>query len=195
MADRNDLSGPYAEELDLTTMSKEWLIKLLEIWQKQYGSLNKGLFAALLKRMPIDEAKDIVIETFTPMYTDNMPLLTELAGIEPKTFLDILTVSRLSIDGDLTGKAAGFESENEIISSNHYISTVAHCPYLEDLEKAGAPPEMMKAVCFDVEEPLIRLVFQQNDPKMPKIKITQLKGGPRQSKDEPCCKWVFEVEE
>ncbi|MBM4462707.1 MAG: hypothetical protein FJ012_05135 [Chloroflexi bacterium] len=193
MADRNDLRGPYELEVDLTTMSKEWLIKLLVIWHRQYASLNAGLFGALLKRMPIDEAKDVVVETFTPMYTDNMPLLTKLAGIKPRTFLDLLTVSRLSLDGNLTGKHGRFESTEEIISPNHLISTVAHCPYLEDLEKAGAPPEMMNAICVGVEEPLMQLVFQQNDLKMPKIKITRLRGGPRKSPGEPCCKWEFEL--
>jgi hypothetical protein len=195
MADRSDLSGPYEEELDLTTMSKEWLIELIKIWQNQYSSLNKGLFGALLTRMPIGEAAQVVVETFTPMYEDNMPKLNKLAGIEPKTYLDLNTVARLSIDGNLTGKASGFESKETIISPNHMMSEVAHCPYLEDMEKVGAPEEMQTAVCYKVEEPLIRLVYQQNNPDMPKIKFIQKKGGPRKSPNELCCAWEFIVEE
>ena len=196
MADRNDLSGPYEEHLDLSTMSKEFLIGLLGVWSNSYASLNKGLFGALLKRMPIEEAAEVIVETFTPMYKDNMPLLTSLSGIEPKTVQDLHTIARLSLDGELMQKQNGvnsnvFESEAKWSDANNMHSRVRKCPYLEGMEMIGAPDSMKNAVCFDVEEPLLELVFQQDNPDMPRIGIDILKAGARRSKSELCCEWKF----
>jgi hypothetical protein len=55
----------------------------------------------------------------------------------------------------------------------------------------GAPDSMKNAVCFDVEEPLLELVFQQDNPDMPRIGIDILKAGARRSKSELCCEWKF----
>ncbi len=193
MADLNDLKGPYQDKLDLKNMSKDWLIGLLNVWHHQYGSLMKGLFTALLTRMPPEEAAKIVVEAVSPMMADNQELIVKLAGIEPKTFLDLNSIARLSLDGDAMGRDGRFESKETIFSPNHMISEVRHCPYLEDMEAAGAPPEMQTLVCYQVEEPLMHLVYHQNNPRMPRLKITQLKGGARKSKDELCCKFEFQI--
>ena len=87
MADRNDLSGPYEEHLDLSTMSKEFLIGLLGVWSNSYASLNKGLFGALLKRMPIEEAAEVIV-------VDLQKLDQELAGV-------ILEVTDFAVEGPI----------------------------------------------------------------------------------------------
>ncbi|MDY0067885.1 MAG: hypothetical protein RBS02_16045 [Steroidobacteraceae bacterium] len=194
MADKNDLTGPYQEHVDLHDMSKEFLVGLLGIWSNSYASINKGLFGALLKRMPIEEAAQVIVETFTPMYKDNMPLLTKLSGIEPKTVQDLHSIARLSLDGDLiVGDRAPFKSEATWSDANHQHAKVHSCPYLEGMEMIGAPAHMMNTVCFDVEEPLLELVYQQDNPAMPRVDIDLLKAGARKSKKELCCEWKFKA--
>lgn len=175
-------------------MSKEFLIGLLGIWSKSYASINKGLFGALLKRMSLEEAADVIVETFTPMYKDNMPLLTKLSGIEPKTVQDLHTIARLSLDSELiVGDGAPFQSETTWADANHMHAEVQSCPYLEGMETIGAPDQMLNTVCFDVEEPLLYLVSQQDNPKMPRVDIDILKAGARKSKKELCCEWKFKA--
>lgn len=192
MADRKDLTGPYREHIDLTEMSKDFLIGLLGVWSNSYASINKGLFGALLKRMSVEEAAEVIVETFTPMYQDNMPLLTKLSGIEPKTVQDLHTIARLSLDGELVvGDGAPFESEAHWSDADHMHARVHKCPYLEGMELIGAQDSMKNTVCFDVEEPLLALVFQQDNPAMPRIDIDILKAGARKCSSELCCEWKF----
>ena len=132
------MTGPYQEHVDLNDMSKEFLVGLLGIWSNSYASINKGLFGALLKRMSIGEAAEVIVETFTPMYKDNMPLLTKLSGIEPKTVQDLHTIARLSLDGELiVGDGAPFESKTRWDDQNHMSAEVQVCPYLESMENIG----------------------------------------------------------
>jgi hypothetical protein len=84
-----------------------------------------------------------------------------------------------------------FESEAKWSDANNMHSRVRKCPYLEGMEMIGAPDSMKNAVCFDVEEPLLELVFQQDNPDMPRIGIDILKAGARRSKSELCCEWKF----
>ena len=52
---------------------------------------------------------------------------------------------------------------------------------------------MMNTVCFDVEEPLLELVFQQDNPAMPRVDIDILKAGARKSKKESVLQVDFQA--
>jgi len=188
MKERNDLSGAYEDTINLQEMSKEFLIKLLGEWQEQYRVLNEGLYEAALKRVPMEQFNEILIAANMHMYQATMPRLNKLAGIEPKTLLDLNRVGQLSIDSN---KSQGyFESYEEIISPNHFVATVTKCPYLEAAEDMGIP-EFIKPLC-EVVEPALMPFYYQNHPK---LKITPLKLPPRQSKSEICCKLEFKIEQ
>jgi len=189
MEERKDLSGPYKPKLDLNEMSKEFLVKLLGEWQAQYAAFQDGLFEALLKRVSLNDFRDIMVEACRKMYHTTMPRLNMLAKIEPKTFLDYNTVGMLSLDA--AASKDYFVSEEEIIGPNHVISTVKRCPYLDAMEESGAPEEIIKLLCDDIEAALMPDFFQNN----PKLKITPLKLPPRKSKDEIACKFEFKIEE
>lgn len=191
MADRNDLRGPYQDHIDLTQMSKEWLIQLLNVWQVWFAQINAGLFQSLLaKGMSMEEVTDVVVQTMTPAYQKCMPMLNKLAGLDPpQTMLEYNTVAGLAIDGNLT-KASTFESKEKIIDENHFTSTVTHCPYLEEMEKLGVP-ELVTAICHGVEAKLMPLVYQI-DPENPQIEITFLIEPPRKSPNDPACAYDFQ---
>ncbi len=185
---RDNLRGPYEDTINLHEMSKEFLIGLLKEWQEQYRVLNEGLYEAALKRIPMEQFNEILIDANKHMYQAAMPRLNRLAGIEPKTLLDYNRVGQLSIDAN---KSQGyFESHEEIISPNHFISTVTKCPYLEAAENMGIV-EFIKPLC-EVVEPALMPYYYQNHPK---LKITALKLPPRKDKSEICCKLEFKIED
>jgi len=188
MEERQDLKGPYEDTIELEEMSREFLIKLLKEWQEQYRVLNEGLYAAALKRIPMEQFNEILMEANEHMYKATMPRLNRLAGIEPETLLDLNRVGQLSIDAN---KSQGyFVSHEEILSPNHFISTVTKCPYLEAAEDMGIP-EFIRPLC-EVVEPYLMPFYYQNHPK---LKITPLKLPPRKDKSEICCKLEFKIEE
>ena len=78
----------------------------------------------------------------------------------------------------------------KLVSENHGILTVTHCPTLLAIEREGSSRE--KGICQVVESFIFKKYAGYFDPK---IEVETLKIPPRENrgKGEICCQWQFKV--
>ncbi|MFA4837401.1 MAG: DUF6125 family protein [Dehalococcoidia bacterium] len=181
----NDLSGPFNPDLKFEDFSKEFLLKLMGIWQYAWLQQTEAFRAAIEKRCGTEVANECETEAWETMSRKVNPRYAKLGKIELKTVVDSLKALQLPLDNSISGL---FVQEYDIKSPNHVIQTVKRCRSLEYFEEKC--PERIHHVCY-VTEPLLFETYMMN----PKLKITPLKRPPRKSKDDICCQWELKIEE
>jgi len=185
MPELEDLSGPFNPDLKFEDFSKEFLLKLMGVWQYAWLQLTEAFMAAIEKRCGAEVANECETEAWGAMSRKVNPRYAEIGKIELKTVVDSLKVIQLPLDNIVGGL---FVQEYDIKSPNHVIQTTKRCRSLEYFEEKC--PERIQHVCH-VTEPVLYKNYMLN----PKLKITPLKLPPRKSKDDICCQWELKIEE
>jgi hypothetical protein len=180
-----DYSGPYKPDLKFSDFSKEFLLKLMEVWQWAWKVKDDAWFAAVVSRLGIEATLECSTEMWQQVGKTVNPKLAEIGNFQLNTAVDSLKLVQLPLDNTI-GKE--YPSETKIISPNHVIVTVKQCAGLLDWEKSM--PELIEPVCH-VLCPKVMEAYWVN----PKIKITGLKVPPRKSPDEIACQWEYKIEE
>jgi hypothetical protein len=185
MKEMNDYSGPFRPDARWEDFSKEFLIKIMRLWQQAYLEMAGSWYGAVEKRCGFDtavacedEAWNKVVERMTPKYV-------KAANTRLNTALDSLKVLQLPPDntqGDM------YPVEYDVRNENHVVMSIKSCPGYEYWEKTGQTTRMNAMCCG--EAPVLNPKYGGN----PKFKGKQLKRGPRTSKSEPVCIWEWTLE-
>lgn len=185
MAEMNDYSGPWKADLTFNDFSKDFLLRLMHVWQYAWLQMTEAWYDAIRKRYGTEMANECETEAWLRIGERVNPRYAKVANIQLNTIVDSLKALQLPLDNTTGGL---FPSKFEIITPNHVVQTVTRCRSLEFFE--AKEPERIFHVCH-VNEPQIWRKYLIN----PKIRVTPLKLPPRKSSEDIACQWEFKMEE
>jgi len=180
----NDYSGPFNPDLTFADFSKDFLLKLINVWQYAWLHMTEAWYNAVKKRFGVDAANHCENEAWVAVGEKVNPRYAKVANIQLNTIIDSLKAVQLPLDNLAGGLNIG---EYEIKSPYHVILTMKKCRTLEFLE--AKEPERMQWVCPKEKEIFEKYLIN------PKIKVTPLLLPPRKSPDAICCQWEYKMEE
>jgi len=185
MPELDDLSGPFNPNLTYKDFSKDFLLKLIPVWQYAWLHMTEAWYDAVKKRFGSKAADECETEAWVRIGERVNPRYAKVANIQLNTIVDSLKAIQLPLDNTMGGL---FPVEYDIKSPNHVILTIRQCRSLQFFE--AKQPERIAWVCH-VNEKKVMEKYLIN----PKIKVTPLKLPPRKSPDEIACQWEFKIEE
>ena len=183
VAELNDLSGPFNPNLRYSDFSKEFLVKIIGVWQWAWLQMDSAWFDVVKKRYGHQVAWECDLEMWFRVAQRCNPRYAKLANIPLNNVVDSLKLLQLPLDNTMGGI---FPVEYDIKNENHAIVTVRKCPSLEWCEKEDA--DRIVPMC-QVNEPQIIKKYIVN----PNIKVKALKLPPRKSQDEIACQWEYKI--
>ena len=185
MVELNDYSGPFRPDLTFDDFSKEFLLKLMTIWQFAWLDAHSAWFDAVKKRFGLDAANDCNQDAWLRIGDRVYPRYPKVANYQPTTVREALKSLQLGPDNNIAGL---FPCEYEFKGDNHVIMTVVQCRGLLAHERRA--PEMIYQTCHMLEKAILEKQLINL-----KIKATPLKLPPRESYEEIACQWELKLEE
>jgi hypothetical protein len=183
MPELDDLSGLFNPDLKFTDFSKDFLVKLIGVWQWAWLQMDAAWFDEVKKRYGDKVAWECDLEMWLQVAKRCNPRYAKLANIPMKNVVDSLKLLQLPLDNTMGGI---FPVEYDIKNENHAIVTVRKCPALEWAEREE--PVRIVPMC-QMNEPQIIQKYIVN----PGIEVKALKLPPRNSKDEVACQWEYRL--
>jgi hypothetical protein len=175
----NDYSGPYNPDLTFNDFSKEFILKLMKVWQYAWLHMTEAWYDAVKEKVDKETADVCETAAWCRIGERVNPRFAKVANIELNTVLDSMKALQLPLDNTTEGL---FPIQLEIINPNHVIWTIPQCQSLKFFE--AKCPERIKYVCYENEKRVIERYMVNR-----KIRVTPLKLPPRNSPDEIACKW------
>jgi len=185
MPELDDLSGPFNPDLTFSDFSKDFLLKIMDVWQYAWLHMAGAWYDAIKQRWGDDAANSCELDAWVNMADRVNPRYAKIANIELNTVVDSVKATQLPLDNTLGGL---FPCEYEIINPNHVILTIKDCRTLQYMETKA--PERIHPVCHLLEKPTLEKYLVN-----PKIKVTPLELPPRKTPQDIACKWEFKMEE
>ena len=183
MPELNDLSGPFNPNLTFSDFSKDFLLKLVTVWQFAWLHMTDAWYGAVKEEFGTEAANRCETKAWVKMGSRVNPRYAKVANIQLNTVVDYLKCLQLPLDNTTGGL---FPTEYDIKTPNHVIMTIRKCQSLDYFE--AKEPERINWVCH-VNEKQVMEKYLVN----PKIKVTPLKLPPRKSKDEIACQWELKI--
>ena len=175
----NDYSGPYNPNLTFNDLSKEFILKLMQVWQYAWLHMTEAWYDAVKEKVDKETADVCETAAWCRIGERVNPRFAKVANVELKTVLDSMKVLQLPLDNTTGGL---YPIQIEVINPNHVIWTIPQCQSLKFFE--AKDPERIKYDCYENEKRVIERYMVNR-----KIKVTPLKLPPRNSPDEIACKW------
>ena len=169
-------------ELDLTTLSKEELIKLVKVYSRLFLALDGFWFLAVEDKFGYQAALEADINAWEGYFPYEAKMLRKALGISADGIPGIIETLKQS------AFVPCMEHRIEEASETRGVFALYKCPSLEAMERAGRD----EFTC----EPVGKVVFQKYAESMdPRVKVRFLDGPPRKSPEDVSCKWEFFLEE
>jgi len=175
----NDYSGPYNPDLKFDDFSKEFILKLMKVWQYAWLHMTEAWYDAVKEKVDKETADVCETAAWCRIGERVNPRFAKVANIELNTVLDSMKCLQLPLDNTTESL---FPIQIEVINPNHVIWTLPQCQSLKFFE--AKCPERIKYVCYENEKRVIERYMVNR-----KIRVTPLKLPPRSSPDEIACKW------
>jgi len=175
----NDYSGPYDPNLTFDDFSKEFILKLMQVWQYAWLHMTEAWYDAVKEKVDKETADVCETAAWCRIGERVNPRFAKVANIQLNTCLDSMKCIQLPLDNTTGGL---FPAQIEVINPNHIIWTIPRCRSLEFFEAKA--PERIKYVCYENEKRVIERYLVNR-----KIKVTPLKLPPRKGPNEIACKW------
>lgn len=188
MPELHDLSGPFNPHLRFKDFSKDFLLKLMNVWQYAWLHMSGAWYDAVKERFSSEAANQCELAAWVRIGERVNPRYAKVANIQLNTVVDSLKALQLPLDNTIGGL---FPGKADIKSDNHVIWTVTQCRTLLFLEKNE--PERIEPMCYVLEKAVMEKYLIN-----PNIKVTPLKLPPlppqRKSPDEIACQWEYKLE-
>jgi len=184
VSEMKDYSGPFKPDLTFNDFSKEFLLKLMQVWQYAWLHMTEAWYEAVNKRFGSGAADDCEAEAWMTIGERVNPRFAKVANIQLNTVLDSLKALQLPLDNTIGGL---FPVEYDIRNPNDVIQTVRQCRTLEFFETKN--PQRIDWMCRQCGEGIINRYLIN-----PKIEVIPLKLPPRNSADEIACQWEFKLD-
>jgi len=175
----NDYTGPYNPNLTFNDLSKDFILKLMQVWQYAWLHMTEAWYDAVKEKVDKETADLCETAAWCRIGERVNPRFAKVANIELNTVLDSMKCLQLPLDNTTESL---FPIQIEVINPNHVIWTLPQCQSLKFFE--AKCPERIKYVCYENEKRVIERYMVNR-----KIRVTPLKLPPRSSPDEIACKW------
>jgi len=180
----NDLSGPFDPDLTFEDFSKEFLLKLINVYQFAWIQLATSFLNIIRERYGLQTAEDINLEAWMRMSKKVNKYYSRVGNIPMRTVVDSIKALQLPLDNTI---GPIYRMQYKVINDNHVIMTLPRCRTLEAIERDE--PARIPAICGRLDKIMIEH-YLMNDY----IKLVPTKLPPRQSKDEFACQWELTLE-
>lgn len=183
----DDYSGPFQPDLHLSDFSKEGLMKLVEVGGSIYGAVNRQWYANVARRFGQEVADELHHETWFAEggcgdhenYTISKLMRFEEEDDETAAMKVWQCLPAMNTRMTLT-----FEQKGE----HEWEMYTPQCDVPEAGERGG--PEVMAYMCDKICAHLELFGFRHGASRWnEKVRIDPEKLPPRQSPDEPHCRW------
>lgn len=182
MSELADYSGPFKPDLTLKDLSKDFLIRLIEVHQYAWVTMTESWYRSVEKRYGSEVGLEIELQAWKRLTEKLGPRYQKAANIELNTVADSVKITQIVLDNSRVDSP--FPSKWEVIDDNHITQTIEKCQSLDFFERKA--PERIQKVCEVNEKQMIQRYIVN-----PYVKLTPLKLPPRSSKDEIACKWEY----
>ena len=146
----NDYTGPYNPDLTFNDLSKEFILKLMQVWQYAWLHMTEAWYDAVKEKAGAETADMCETAAWCRIGERVNPRFAKVANVELKTVLDSMKVLQLPLDNTTGGL---FPIKLEIINPNHVIWTIPQCRSLQFFE--AKCPERIQYVCYENEKRVI----------------------------------------
>jgi hypothetical protein len=146
-----DYSGPFKPDLKFDDFSKEFLLKLMKVWQWAWLHLGQAWFSVVQEKFGTDVANRCEHEAWMRMASRVNPRYAKIANIQLNTVLDSLKAAQLPLDN--ISSSGLFPPQFEIKNPNHVIMTIVDCQTLRYMEKEAQ--DRIPWLCHFNEKPLM----------------------------------------
>jgi hypothetical protein len=185
MAEMNDYSGTFKPDLTFSDFSKDFLLRLMHLWQYAGLQLDAAWFDAVRERLGDEATYACATQAWSRMAERVNPRYAKMANFPLNTVIDSMKVLQLPLDNTTGGL---YPVEYDIKSENHVVMTVKQCRSLLFFESQA--PERIDLICNGLERQVMAKYVAN-----PNMTVTPLKLPPRKSPDEIACVWEFRLEE
>lgn len=115
MTEMNDYSGPFKPDLKFDDFSKEFLLKLIQVWQWSWIQLDAAFFDQILKRSDMETAFECDTEMWLQVAERCNPRYAKIAKIPMTNAVDCHKVYQLPLEnsmGTIYGNEYDIKNEN-----------------------------------------------------------------------------------
>ena len=184
--DLKDYKGAFRPNISFNDFSKETLTDLIKLYSRLFLVLDAYWYLAVKESANNDKALECDLSAWDKFAAYELPRLCSVLKIEKEG------ISGLFKAFQFMGLCwfNNMEYDMKLVSENHGILTVTHCPTLLAIEREGSGRE--KSICQVVESFIFKKYAEYFDPK---IQVEALKIPPRENrgKGEICCQWEFKL--
>ena len=185
MSELTDYSGPFNPDLRFEDFSKEFLLRLIKVWQYAWLHLTQAWYESVSESFGSEAANSCELDAWVRMGGRVNPRYAKVANIQLNTISDCLKCLQLPLD-NITGGGL-FPVKLDIKGKNVATLTVEKCRPLEFFEEKD--PERIRTLCPNEGKVMEKYLVH------PKAKAIPLRLPPRKSKDEIACVWEYRIEE
>ena len=150
MSELTNYSGPFNPNLTFNDLSKDFLLKVIRIWQWSWLQMDAGWFEDLKDKVGQETAHACDLEMWLRCAERANTRYARIARIPLKNAVDCLKVLQLPLDNTM---GAVYPTTHEIRNENYAVITVQKCPSLEFCERNA--PERVVPMCVIMEPHLI----------------------------------------
>src|SRR4030042_3594336 len=116
-----DHSGPFKPDLTFADFSKDFLLKLMNVWQFQWLDLSLAYWELIREKFGFEAANECEFVTWLRVGERLNPWYPRIVSIQQNTVLDALKCAQLSLENSM---GAVYGNKFYIISTNHVIFDV-----------------------------------------------------------------------
>ncbi len=127
----NDYSGPYNPNLTFNDLSKDFILKLMQVWQYAWLHMTEAWYDAVKEKVDKETADVCETAAWCRIGERVNPRFAKVANVELKTVLDSMKCLQLPLDNTTGGL---FPIQLEVINPNHVIWTIPQCQSLKFFE-------------------------------------------------------------
>lgn len=181
MAEISSYSGPFNPHLRFDDLSKDFLLKVVRIWQWCWVQLDAGWFENLQEKVGREIGYGCDLEMWLRCAQRCNTRYARIARIANQSAVDCLKVLQLPLDNTM---GALYPTTTVVTDENHVTVTVDKCPSLEFCERNT--PERIVPMCVIQEPHLIHWYKVNLD-----VIGAATRLPPRKSADEMACQWTY----
>ncbi|MCX5999579.1 MAG: hypothetical protein NTU41_08340, partial [Chloroflexi bacterium] len=101
MVELDDYSGPFKTDLTFDCFSKEFLLKLMTVWQFAWVRMSDSWYETVKTRFGAKAANDCSLDAWLRVGERVNPRFPKIANIQLNTVLDSLKCLQLPLDNNI----------------------------------------------------------------------------------------------
>lgn len=192
--ERDDYSGPIENTVNYEDFSKEFLLKLMRIWQEHWDAVvtNLVLVGSQMEGIGRDKALDLEVKTLEAVTPSTMAKIAELAKCDTNTVEGRCKAGQLSLDN----VQDRYQGHWEVKSDKEVWLVYDYCHFFNMLRPFG-DLKLLHRICLEAD-PRYGEIMQTYADDPQKVKVTMLKVPESYDpppEGEPICIWKFAFEE